>query len=310
MDKQTLLLKAQNARRESKYVDFKAEFNVDSRGNWCELIKDIVAMANSGGGVILIGVGNNGVFSGFNVAPILNYDTANVTNKIFRYTNEHFSEFEIKEVERDGNRIAGLLVYSVSIPLVFVNPGTYDIGNGQQKTAFSRGTIYFRHGSKSEPCHSSDIRNSIEQELARIRKSWLGDIKKIVTAPLGQKVQVIQENKEHEETMYVPNAEVRVVNGVNGVPVTAISYDATHPYRQTELIGHVNERLSGNIINSYDILCVRKVHNVGENPNYYFRPRFGTPQYSDAFIDWLINQYEEDKQFFENTRKTVRNQNK
>ncbi len=44
------------AKRESKYLDFKSSFNPDSAGEWCELIKDIVAMANTGGGIIIIGL--------------------------------------------------------------------------------------------------------------------------------------------------------------------------------------------------------------------------------------------------------------
>jgi len=51
---------AVSAKRESKAVDFKRSFDPASVAEWCELIKDIVAMANSGGGTILIGVNNDG----------------------------------------------------------------------------------------------------------------------------------------------------------------------------------------------------------------------------------------------------------
>ena len=51
-----LISKALNAKRESKYIEFKSEFNPDSPQDWCEIIKDIVALANTGGGVIIFGV--------------------------------------------------------------------------------------------------------------------------------------------------------------------------------------------------------------------------------------------------------------
>jgi hypothetical protein len=43
------------ARRESKRVDFKKSFDIASTGEWCEMIKDIVTMANSGSGAIVVG---------------------------------------------------------------------------------------------------------------------------------------------------------------------------------------------------------------------------------------------------------------
>jgi len=54
--KTVFLDKARNAKRESKYIEFKERFDVNQSQYWCEIIKDIVAMANSGGGCILIGV--------------------------------------------------------------------------------------------------------------------------------------------------------------------------------------------------------------------------------------------------------------
>jgi len=46
------------ATKESKKVEFKREFSAEQPGAWCELIKDIAAMANSSGGVIVIGLEN------------------------------------------------------------------------------------------------------------------------------------------------------------------------------------------------------------------------------------------------------------
>jgi predicted HTH transcriptional regulator len=46
---------------ESIRTEFKESFDISSPQEWCELIKDIVAIANTEGGVILIGVDNFGV---------------------------------------------------------------------------------------------------------------------------------------------------------------------------------------------------------------------------------------------------------
>jgi predicted HTH transcriptional regulator len=56
--------RALEAKRESKTIDFKRTFNPDQGADWCELVKDIVAMANSGGGYIIVGVNDDGSSAG------------------------------------------------------------------------------------------------------------------------------------------------------------------------------------------------------------------------------------------------------
>lgn len=142
--------KTLNAKRESKHVEFKSIFDPPSAQDWCELVKDIVAIANTGGGGILFGVDNVGRPCGFDVAPVLQIDSATITDKIARYTGVQISDFEMLEVEKLGYRLALLVISPVDIPLVFTQPGTYPISGGKQQSAFSRGTVYFRHGAKSD----------------------------------------------------------------------------------------------------------------------------------------------------------------
>jgi hypothetical protein len=67
----------------------------------------------------------------------------------------------------------------------------------------------------------------------------------------------------------------------------------------------VRERLpSGVTFNSYDLLSVRRSHNIDENtrPDFVHLPRFGSHQYSEAFVDWLTDQYDRDHEFFDKAR--------
>src|SRR2546425_4834765 len=111
------------AKRESKYVDFKERFDPSADGEWLELLKDVAAMANSGGGMVAIGIRNNGQASGADVKATLDLDAAQISDKIYRYTGEHFSGFEIHDAKRRGKRIAVIEVAAVEIPLVFIRPG-------------------------------------------------------------------------------------------------------------------------------------------------------------------------------------------
>jgi predicted HTH transcriptional regulator len=104
---------------ESAAVDFKTSFDPESKQDWCELIKDIISMTNSGGGCIVIGVADDGSLSGADIQPLLAVDPADVTNRIHSYTDQHFSAFEIVQGVRSGSSVAVVSVgpQSMSVTL-------------------------------------------------------------------------------------------------------------------------------------------------------------------------------------------------
>jgi len=79
-----LIQRALTAKRESKYVDFKAGLDFSEPHAWCEIVKDMIAMANSGAGVLLIGLDNKGNPTGFDPTPVLDVDEAVVTDRIHK----------------------------------------------------------------------------------------------------------------------------------------------------------------------------------------------------------------------------------
>ena len=295
------------AKRESRYIDFKEVFDPAKTGDWCEVIKDLVAMANSGGGVILFGVQNNGELSDFDPVAVLGLDPAKITDKVASYTGEHFSGFDIAEVNRCNRRLGAIRVGEATFPLVFVAAGNYlDVASGKQKTAFQNGTVYFRHGAKSEPGNASDLRDLIERELERHRKAWLGGIRKVVNAPRGHTVEVVGPGIRLTDD---PAARpVRLVDDSSAEPVHRLDPDVTHPYRQKELIREMNRRLSGKwSFTAYENQCIRRIHKIDEaKPEYYYCSKFGSPQYSNAYADWLERQFALDNQFFAKATQAAR----
>ncbi len=294
--------KAKNAKRESKYIEFKERFDIYQSGDWCEIIKDIVAMSNSGGGYILIGVKKDGTPSGWDNTPVLSLDPAQITDKIARYTGEQFGDFDIKEITKFGQRLAALFVHSVPIPMVFIQPGTYEIRDGKQKIAFGRGTVYFRHGAKSEPGNSKDLRECIEREIERTRKSWLGNIRKVVTAPIGYTVDVVPPGTV--QSVLPAKTPVRLVDDPKAPAYRQIDPDQTHPYRRKDVVQLVNKKLIGRKeITPYDVLSVRRVHEIDQGKReFYYQPKFSSPQYSHTFVDWLVEQHQKNHQFFNEAR--------
>src|SRR5262249_13595828 len=147
----------EEADAESADLDFKAAFDPSAAQDWCELIKDIVAMANSGGGAIVIGVNDDGTPATIDVEKVMAVDPATIADKIKKYTDQHVAAFSLRKGSRGKDSVAVLFVDAVRVPIIFTNPGTYDIGGGKQRTAFAKGTVYFRHGAKSEPGTSEDL---------------------------------------------------------------------------------------------------------------------------------------------------------
>lgn len=83
----------------------------------------------------------------------------------------------------------------------------------------------------------------------------------------------------------------------------------THPYRQTELIQQLNNRLDGVCrVNSYDVQCVIKVHNAKRRPEFHYKSGIvGSPsQYSASFVDWVVAQHSRDGEFFAKARQKAR----
>jgi hypothetical protein len=184
------LEKASSASRESKQIEFKGAFDPSSGGDWCEVIKDIVAMANSGGGIIVFGLNSYGTRSGMTVDQICDIDNADIANKVTAYTGWVDPQIELREIERGSCRFPAFVIGSAGFPLAFERPGSYQIEGGKQKTAFGVGTVYFRHGAKSEPASSSDIQSAFDRQLSAIRQSWLKNVKRVSKAPLGAQVLV------------------------------------------------------------------------------------------------------------------------
>lgn len=239
-------------------VDFKESFDPANSGEWLEIIKDVVAMANTGGGTILIGVSNDGSLSGKDVSAATSIDPADLTNKIHKYTEVHFHAFQMVACQKNDANICALLVGHSSIPIVFTKVGTYEAAPGKQKTVFSAGTVYFRHGAKSEPGASDDLRQFLTREIELTRRSWMDGIAKIVEAPTGSTVAILPP----EDQRQVPSGAMplRLVDSADAPAYYAVPIDTTHPFRQKEVVREVNARLNGRkAITSHNIVCIRRV---------------------------------------------------
>jgi hypothetical protein len=258
------------AKRESKRVEFKEELDVSSSGAWCELIKDIVALANSGGGVIIVGVRNNGTPSQWDPKPLLEVDSATLVDKLAKYTGRQFDQFDIQRGMRAGYPVAVITIGAVDMPMVFERPGTYEVGGGRQKTAFGQGTLFFRHGAKSEPANYADMVEAVNGLIERRRRLWFKNIRRVIEAEPGDTVQVVRP----PDTGTEPVLRGRIVDDRNAMPIRPEEADSLWPNRQTDVIKKVNAALAGETkVTSYDIQAVKNQFEIAaKHPEFVVPP--------------------------------------
>ncbi len=276
------LTRAAEAKRSSKRVELDKRFDPQAPGAWLGLVRDVAAMANSGGGVV--------VLDG-------DVEEEQLHEELARHAEPEFEAFQVHDIKRGGRPATAIVVEGVAnTPLVFTRTGRYRSADGDEHVAFVRGGLYFRHGAKSEPATGADVRDFIKRQLDATRSQWLANIRQVMHAPDGAEVAVIETAERDNEGR--PTL-IRLTTDPHAPLYGQVDPDRSHPYRQKEVIREVNARLDGDV-NAFDILSVRRVHTISEDtrPEFVHVPKFGSPQYSDAFVDWLVAEHERDRGFF------------
>lgn len=286
---------------ETADVDFKSEFDPGSLRDWLEILKDIAAFANSGGGLILVGLKDDGTPSGADISGLQSVDPADLGNRIHKYTGQHFAGVELLECEKSGHEVCAIRVSAVRVPIVFTRVGEFELPDAKKKTVFALGTVYFRHGAKSEPGTSDDLRKFLEGEIEVTRRSWLDGIAKVVEAPTVSRFAVLP--AEGAPTGPAGSLPMQLTTDPGAPAYYAVPLDKTHPFRQKEVVREVNTRLAGRkAIIGHDVLCIRRVYSVQKEINFCYTQNFASPRYSQQFVDWIVSQYEANAAFFEQAR--------
>lgn len=258
-------------------------------------------MANSGGGSIIVGVDDHGRLSDADCTGLLALDSAKIVDKIAPYVGVQFADFEVRPGQRDAKAVAVIEIQGIFPPMVFAREGAYDIvmhdGKKKTRSAFARGTVYFRHGAKSEPANSHDLKHVIDKHDATERKLLLSNFGKVARMPKGTQVQFVPSGlAKPGNRKAVP---VRLVSDPAAPMVRGLDPDRTHPFRQTELLAELNKRLvRKKMVSGHMVQCVRKVYGIDAKDVYSHQPKFGTRQYSRLFVDWMVEQSKKSKKFF------------
>ena len=97
--------------------------------------------------------------------------------------------------------------------------------------------------------------------------------------------------------------------GVEPTQIVQVPKDPSlsHPFRQKEIIKEAKKL--GLPVNSYDIQSINAVYNIKNRSEYFYQGKLpgSLGQYSQAFLDWLVEQHRRDVEFFIKARSLRRN---
>ncbi len=78
--------------------------------------------------------------------------------------------------------------------------------------------------------------------------------------------------------------------------------NTTHPYRCKEILESLQKELKIKV-NSFHLRCIRQEYKINESrPDFFYKPKFGSPQFSKMFLDWLLNLFKQDNLIFDKIR--------
>ena len=137
----------------------------------------------------------------------------------------------------------------------------------------------------------------------------LSNLRQVIEAPANAIVTVAAPVENLSVPVVAVNSDeaataVRIVDKPSSREAVVLDINSTHPFRQKEVVDAVNQRFAGVIrFTTNDNLAVRRVHKVDTQSKFCYRPRFGSCQYSEGYVDWLIESISLDAEFLPKTRR-------
>jgi len=180
---------------ESRYQDYKLMFDLDDQKAKVDLVKNLVAMANVGGGRIMFGRDETD-FPGIDEATCQALDSARLSDLVTRYIKPATIELSVQIQRLDGRYILTINVESTKYPIVMSRKGDWSGMPSKKPPLFREGDIWIRHGSKTERITYEDMRAWIEQARQEEKDRILSRITHLVDLPEGAEIQVVSDTQQ------------------------------------------------------------------------------------------------------------------
>ena len=178
---------------------------------WAELCRDVVALANSGGGVVLFGVDDDGTHLGLGESLLAVLDPAKVTDQLRRKAPSAAISTRYVEDVCDEQLYGALIVRLLDVPLVFDTEWGYNTSGGKHRIVIRPGALYVRTPGKSAPAQQGDVRELWQRSVNHAAEKVLARIEQVVSLPLDAELIVTDPDDPDRGRLLVDQGEGRSV---------------------------------------------------------------------------------------------------
>lgn len=141
---------------ESATEEHKQGFDGSTRAK-VQLVKELIAMANSNGGSVVYGVNDTGIAVGVDSETIRRLDQSRLGGYLSSYVGDQRVELEVNSEIVNGARVVRIRVaLCTSPPIVMEADGTCPNG-ARQETLFRAGTALVRDHTSARPARRADF---------------------------------------------------------------------------------------------------------------------------------------------------------
>jgi hypothetical protein len=174
------------AHDENGVLERKVDYDPSNPSSRLQLVKEIVAMANSHGGTIRIGESDDGRCPGVDDERASALDPARVCDLVDSFIAPEHLELTHQTGPSDE---PGRVVVEIVVPahprppLVFTKDGNYRSRNDRQEYAFRRGDVYVRKGTKAERATRADFLTWTNDAVERERERWRSRMSLVAELP-------------------------------------------------------------------------------------------------------------------------------
>lgn len=286
---------------ETAKVEFKSTTDTSEARFWVQLIRSVMAMHNSGGGVIVFGLDSAGQPVGGDLTALRAIDPVHISDKAKHYTDRPLPGVVREEFDKNGGTFPGWIIPAAASPVPFSRHGDVHNGQGKPEKLFYAGQIYVRRGAASVPADAGDIALIAERIRNLARQEFAAQIGQFAVVPEGHTIQILPPGGVVSGS--TPAGSVRITTDPNAPGAVIVDKFKTHPHNKTELVKRLLTRIPGIRITGHDIACIRKVYASEIEPkDFVWRPVRCPPQYPEEFIEWIAGRIGQDPAFLEKTR--------
>jgi hypothetical protein len=186
---------------EGPHQDLKRSFDDQSPKALLDLVKDVVSIANTGGGRLIYGRTDTEVI-GLTESAKNALDGAKVADLVDKYVAPFSVQISHEVQEPEPGKFAVLIsIEPASSPLVISQDGGWRApGEKHDKVVLRKGDIWVRHSSKNEHATFEDLRGWLMVARSSERAAIFERMAMLVNLPEGSSLEVVTKSGSHIDT--------------------------------------------------------------------------------------------------------------